>query len=87
MPADKNYAEMPLEELLAEEKKAKSQRVVNAVLGGLMFGLAIYAATHHKGFILTVILLIIPFQMGRKNAQNLKDIQAEMSRRGAATEE
>jgi len=86
MPVDKNYVGMSLEELASEEKKRKSTRVLNAVLGGLFFGLAIYAATHHKGFFLTVILLLIPFRIGRKNARALSEIQAEIGRRGMETE-
>ena len=86
MTTDKNYAEMTLEELASEEKKGKSQQVMNAVLGGIVFGVAIYAATHHKGFLFTVFLLIVPFLIGRRNAQHLKDVRAEMGRRGMETE-
>ena len=74
---------MTLEELLSEEKKMKSQKAITAIVIGLLVGVAIYAATH-KSFLLPVILLIVSFQIGYRNAQNLKSIQEEISRRNTA---
>lgn len=71
---------MTLEELVSEEKKMKSQKITIAVFIGFVVGIAIYAATH-KSFLLPVILLIFSFVLGQKNSQNLKNIQAEISRR------
>ena len=75
-----DYAKMTLKELVSEEKKMKSQKTTTAVFIGVLIGIAIYAASH-KGFILPVILLIFSFLIGSRNSQNLKRIQAEISRR------
>lgn len=74
---------MTLDELVSEEKKMKSQKTMTALFIGLLVGIAIYAATH-KSFILPVILLVASFVIGRKSAQNLTDIQAEISRRNSS---
>ncbi len=71
---------MTLEELVSEEKKMKSQKTTTGVFIGVLLGIAVYAATH-KGFILPVILLIFSFLIGSRASQNLKSIQAEISRR------
>lgn len=71
---------MTLEELVSEQGKMESQKTTTAVFIGFLVGIAIYAATHHK-FILTVILLLFSYWIGHKNAQNRKNIQAEISRR------
>ncbi|WP_461075204.1 hypothetical protein [Spirosoma flavus] len=71
---------MTLEELVAEEKRLKSQKITVAVFVGLVVGTAVYAATH-KGFILTVLLLVFSFQIGSRYSNNLKGIQSEISRR------
>ena len=71
---------MTLEELLSEEKKMNAQKTTTAVFIGVLIGIAVYSATH-KGFILTVILLISAYLMGSGYSQNLKSIQAEISRR------
>ncbi len=78
-----NYSELSQAALIAEEKKYKSRQNINAALFGMIVGVAIWAATHHAGFLITVGLLIIPFRIGRKNTQQLKDIRAELSRRSA----
>ena len=80
MFSSKDYSKMTLEELVSEEKKMKSQKITIAVFIGFVVGIAIYAATH-KSFLLPVILLIFSFVLGQKNSQNLKNIQAEISRR------
>jgi uncharacterized membrane protein YbjE (DUF340 family) len=83
MLSSKDYSKMTLEELVSEEKKMKSQKIAISVLAGFIIGVAVYAATHHKGFVLTVVLLILPLQIGKKHSQNLKRIQAEISSRDA----
>ncbi len=77
-----DYSKMTLGELVSEEKKMKSQKTTTAVFIGVVIGIAVYSATH-KGFVLPVILLIFSFLIGYRNSQNLKGIQAEISRRDA----
>ncbi len=74
---------MTLEELVSEEKKINSGKTTTAVFIGVLIGIAVYSATH-KGFALPVILLIFSFLIGYRNSQNLKSIQAEISRRDTA---
>lgn len=71
---------MTLDELVSEEKKMKSQKTTTAVFIGVVIGIAVYAASH-KSFVLPVSLLIFAFLIGYRNSQNLKSIQAEISRR------
>jgi len=71
---------MTLDELVSEEKKLKSQKITTAVFIGFLVGIAVYSATH-KGFVLPVILLIFSFLIGSRYSKNLKNIQAEISRR------
>lgn len=71
---------MTLEELVSEEKKVKSQKTTTAVFIGMLVGIAVYAATH-KSFVLTVILLIFSLLISSRYSQNLKNIEAEISRR------
>lgn len=80
MLSSKDYSKMTLEELVSEEKKVKSQKITTAVFMGLLIGIAVYAATH-KGFFLTVILLLSAFFIGYRHSQSLKNIQSEISRR------
>jgi uncharacterized membrane protein len=75
-----DYSKYTLEELTTEEKKLDSQKTFTAVFIGLLVGCAIYSATH-KGFFLPVLLLIVSFIIGKRHSQNLKSIQAEISRR------
>ncbi|GAB3519415.1 hypothetical protein [Emticicia fontis] len=77
---NKDYTKMTLEELMVEEKKMKSQRVLTAVFIGFLFGIAIYSATN-KGFILPVFLMIIAFMLGRRNSQAMKNLQSEINLR------
>lgn len=72
---------MALDELVSEQKKLKSQQIPIALLAGALVGGAVWSATHKGGFVLTIILLIIPFWIGSRYSKNLKDIQAEISRR------
>ena len=74
---------MTLDELVAEEKKLKSQKIKIpiALIAGFLVGLAVWSATHNGGFVLTVVLLVIPFLIGSRYSKTLKSIQAEISRR------
>ena len=81
MLSRKDYSKMTLEELVSEEKKMESQKITTAVIIGVLIGIAIYAATH-KGPFLTFILLFFSYRIGSSYSQNMKSIQAEISRRG-----
>ncbi|WP_337043682.1 hypothetical protein [Emticicia sp. 17c] len=83
MPNTQDYAKMTLEELMEEEKKMKSQRIITALFIGFLIGIAVYSAVY-KGFVLTVILLVVVFLIGRRHSQSLKNIQAEINRRNNA---
>lgn len=71
---------MTLEELQSEEKKMNSGKTTTAVFIGVLFGIAVYAATH-KSFILPVLLLVFAYLIGSRDAQNRKRLQAEISSR------
>jgi hypothetical protein len=78
--SSKDYAKMTREELGAEEKKMNAQKIITALVIGGMVGLALWSATHHKGFS-TGMLLLFACWIAHKNSQNLKSLQAEISRR------
>ena len=81
MFSSKDYSKMTLDELVSEEKKLKSQKTITAVFIGFLVGIAVYSATHKGSFILTISLLIFALLIGSRYSQNLKSIQAEISRR------
>lgn len=83
MHSSKDYSEMTLEELVSEEQKMNAQKTITAVFVGVLIGIAVHSATH-KGFVLPVILLVFALMIGSRYSQNLKKIQAEISRRDAA---
>ncbi len=74
---------MTTEELALEEKRMKSQKIITAVGIGFIVGIVIYAATHKKGFFLTIALLAFAALIGSRNAQNVKNLKTEISRRNA----
>ncbi|HAK80210.1 MAG TPA: hypothetical protein DCR35_10960 [Runella sp.] len=78
----KDYTHLTLEELRAEEKKLKSQRIPMAIFVGFLVGIAIYSATHNGAF-LPVILMVAAFIIGRNAANKLKNLQAEIQRRNS----
>lgn len=80
MLSSKDYATMTLEELVSEEKKINSKKITTAVFIGVLIGIAVYAAVN-KGFMLPVILMVISFLIGYRNSQEIKNLQAEISRR------
>jgi hypothetical protein len=71
---------MTLDELVSEEKKIQSQKIITALFIGFLVGVAIWSAAH-KGFVLPVILLAFSLLIGSRYSKNLKGIQAEISRR------
>lgn len=80
----KDYEQLTLEELRAEEKKLKSQRIPTAIFVGFLIGIAIYSATH-KGTFLPVILMVAAFIIGRNATNKLKNLQAEIQRRNSTS--
>ena len=71
---------MTLDELVSEEKKKKSQKIITALFIGFLVGIAVYLATH-KGFVIPIILLVFSFLIGSRYSKSLKGIQSEISRR------
>jgi len=80
MFSSKDYSTMTRDQLVSEEKKLKSQKTATAVFIGFLVSIAVWAASH-TGFVLPVTLLIFSFLIGYRYSQNLKGIQAEISRR------
>ncbi len=81
MFSSKDYSKLTLDELVSEEKKLTSQKTTIAVFIGFVVGIAVWSATHKGGFVLTIILLISALLIGSRYSKNLKNIQAEISRR------
>lgn len=80
MFSSKDYSSMTEEELLSEEKKMKSQKIMTAVFIGFIVGIAVFAATT-KGFLLTIVLLGSAFMIGRNHTRSVKNLQEEIIRR------
>ena len=80
MLSSKDYANMTLEELVAEEKKMQSGKITTAVFIGVLIGIAVWSATHKGGF-LTYLLLFFALLIGSRHSRNLKRMQAEISSR------
>lgn len=72
---------MALDELVSEEKKLKSYKILIALIAGFMVGVAIWSATHKWGAFFTFGLLILPFLIGYRYSKSLEGIKAEISRR------
>ena len=81
MSLNKDYTKMTLDELVSEERKLKSQKIIIALLVGFIVGIAIWSASHKGGFILTVGLLISALFIGSRYSKNLEGIRTEISRR------
>lgn len=62
----------------------KTQRTTTAVIIGVIVGVAVWAASHNQGFLFPVILMLIALAIGRKFSGDLKNVQAEITRRDAA---
>jgi uncharacterized membrane protein len=80
MLSNKDYANMPQEELEATAKTMKSNKVFMAGFIGFLIGVAVYSAVN-KGGIVTFIILFFTFLFARKITQDQKQIEAEISRR------
>lgn len=81
MFSSKDYSKMTLDELVSEEKKLKSQKIIIALVIGVLVGIAIWSATHKGGFLLTFGLLVFLHRIGYSYSKNLKGIQTEISSR------
>ena len=85
MASNKDYSKMTLDELVLEEKKLKSQRIITALVIGFFVGVAIWSATHKGSFILTIGLLGFALFVGSKHSKNLKGVQAEINGRNTVS--
>ncbi|GAB3772581.1 hypothetical protein GCM10028818_12950 [Spirosoma horti] len=81
MLSNKDYSMMTLDELVAEEKKIKSQKILMALFIGALVGIAVWSATHKGSVFLTFGLLLSGLLVGSRYSKTLKNIQAEISRR------
>lgn len=76
----KELSEMTSEELLLEGKKIKSSNIINAVLFGVMIGIAAYSTIKNGLGILTFFPLLL-IQMLLKNNARKKAFESELKER------
>ena len=84
---NKDYAELALEELLAEEKKIKRMEITGAVVIGFLAGIMIYGVAMNGFGVLYIFIPLLLIGGIAKNGQNLKrnlkQIRAEINARSA----
>ena len=78
--SQKELSEMTNEELLLEGKKIKSNNIINAVLFGVMIGIAAYSTIKNGLGILTFFPLLL-IQMLLKNNARKKAFETELKER------
>ena len=78
--SQKELSEMTNEELLLEGKKIKSTNIINAVLFGVMIGIAAYSTIKNGLGILTFFPLLL-IQMLLKNNARKKAFETELKER------
>lgn len=78
--SQKELSEMTTEELLLEGKKIKSSNIINAVLFGVMIGIAAYSTIKNGLGILTFFPLLL-IQMLLKNNARKKAFETELKER------
>ena len=78
---NKDFTQMTLDELVAEEKKLRSQRIPTAVFVGFLVGIAVYAAATKGAIFLPIILVVAVYIIGRNASQKLKQVSDEIARR------
>ncbi len=78
--SQKELSEMTNEELLLEGKKIKSSNIINAVLFGVMIGIAAYSTIKNGLGILTFFPLLL-IQMLLKNNARKKAFESELKER------
>lgn len=80
MLPDKDYAQLTLEALLAEQKKMKQKQTLSAVIIGFLVGIIVYGLVtrgFHLLFLLIPVVLIGAIVRDTKNLpQQLRDIAA-----------
>ncbi|WP_077924205.1 hypothetical protein [Spirosoma sp. 209] len=84
MPATTNYSTLTTDELVAENAKIKKQRVFWAFIIGAFMGVLFWAAISGASLIKLLILFVVFGILGsggKKNEDNYKAIQAELSSR------
>ncbi|RYC68274.1 hypothetical protein [Spirosoma sordidisoli] len=84
MPATTNYSTFTADELLAENAKIKKQRLFWAFVLGAFLGVLFWAAISGASLIKLLVLFVafgILGSGGKKNEDNYKAIQAELSSR------
>lgn len=85
MEANKDYTNMSVEDLMVEEKKARKEQILTAVLMGFMVGvLAFGVAT--DGFrlvkvVFPIALFYVFYRSGKKTSERLAAIRAELGRK------
>ena len=75
MLSAKDYSKMTLDELVLQEKRMKSQKIITALVIGFFVGVAIWSATHKGGFILSIGLLAFALFIGSRHSKNLVGIK------------
>jgi len=84
MPATTDYSTFTTDELLAEQAKIKKQRTFWAFVLGAFVGVLFWAAINGASLIKLLVLFVVFGFLGsggKKNEDNYKAIQAELSSR------
>lgn len=90
MAANMDHARMSLEELVAEEKKARKEQLLVSVLIGFMVGVLAFAlvVAVKAGKDLRIISILLPsamiyvfYRMAVRTNQRMAEIRAELGRR------
>ncbi|MBK8338994.1 MAG: FUSC family protein [Flavobacteriales bacterium] len=85
MPANKDYAEMTVDELLVEEKKTRKERITAAVFIGFLIGVMVYGlATKGFGLLFTAIslgLIYIIHRNSNTTKQRMADIRSALDKK------
>ena len=85
MPVNKDIAAMTVEELQAEEKRARTEQITAAVFIGFLIGVIVYGvATQGFGLLYTAISLGLIFLISRnsnKTKQRLADIRLALEKK------
>jgi len=78
--SDRNFTEFNDEDLIAERKKLKTTNIINAVLCGVLVGVAAYSTVKHGFGFFTVFPLYFVFILVR-NRSKMKSLDAELESR------
>ncbi|MCA0362974.1 MAG: hypothetical protein LCH67_02955 [Bacteroidetes bacterium] len=85
MPEIKDYAKVPLEELLLEQKKIKKQLLFTAILVGVLIGIMLYGlATRGFGWVYVGVAVFMIFMLNsgsKKLKAHLAKIKAEVEKK------